>query len=121
MAIETRTLVFSPDELTDAAYKYCLRKGIEIPEARITGIEPLPEPNSAIILRFAAPAGSTPLLATLSYSQMAAALILHCRDQKIPLPRRSQKRLTPAGDGMALIVRVGENGPVIAEDERDAA
>jgi hypothetical protein len=107
MATETRTIVFDGTELMQAAYAYCLRKGVDLPRARLQRVVADPETTGVVRLIFEAPDASQTEI-TLSYSQMAAALIMHCGVIGVPLPRFSRKRLTPAGEGMALIVRLPE-------------
>lgn len=107
MATETRTIVFDQTELKQAAYAYCLRKGVELPRVRLERVVAEPEHTAIVRLKFAA-ADRSEIEITLSYSQMAAAIIMHCGVVGLPLPRFARKRLTPAGEGMALIVRLPE-------------
>jgi hypothetical protein len=37
---------------------------------------------------------------------VAAAIIRHCRDHHIPMPRQGQKLLQAQSDGLALMVKV---------------
>lgn len=107
MATETRTIVFDQSELMQAAYAYCLRKGVELPRAQMQRVVAEPEHTGCVRLQFASEDLSE-IEISLSYSQMAAAIILHCGVVGLPLPRFARKRLTPAGEGMALIVRLPE-------------
>jgi hypothetical protein len=107
MATETRTIIFDEAELMQAAYGYCLRKGVDLPRAKLKRVLAEPEATCVVRLMFEAQDASQTEIA-LSYSQMAAALIMHCGVIGVPLPRFSRKRLTPAGEGMALIIRLPE-------------
>jgi len=108
MAIETRTIFFDQTELVQAAYAYCIRQGLALPHGRLTEVRAEPESVGQVRLHFGDDERSNRRL-SLSYSQMAAGIILHCGVVGIPLPRYGRKRLTPAGEGMALIVRLPEH------------
>ena len=107
MAIETRTIVFDRTELMRAAFAYCVKRELAPERARLVDIEAFPEAEDRIALRFDR-GGADPIETALSYNEMAAALIAFCATADIPLPRYARKRLTPAGEGMALIVRLPE-------------
>ena len=107
MATETRTIIFDEAELMQAAYAYCLRKGVVLPRAKLKRVLAGPESTGVVRLIFEAQDASQTEIA-LSYSQMAASLIMHCGVIGVPLPRFSRKRLTPAGEGMAMIIRLPE-------------
>lgn len=119
MAIETRTIFFDQDELMQAAYAYCIRQGVDMPRSRMKAVKAMPEAVDQVRLKFEGP-GNSELEVQLKYSQMAAGLILHCGVVGIPLPRYSRKRLTPAGEGMALIIRLPEHAGE-AETEAEEA
>lgn len=107
MATETRTNVGDEAELMQAAYAYWLRKAVDLPRAKLKRVLAEPEATGVVRLVFEAQDASQTEIA-LSYSQMAAAFIMHCGVIGVPLPRFSRKRLTPAGEGMALIIRLSE-------------
>jgi len=107
MAIETRTIVFNEIELVQAAYNYCVRVEMPLPNGRLNSVRASAESIDRVLLRFAGD-GAKETEIQLSYHQMAAALILHCGTTGIPLPRYARKRLAPAGEGMALIIRMPE-------------
>jgi hypothetical protein len=107
MATKTRTLIFDEAELMQAAYAYCLRKDVDLPRAKLKRVLAEPETTGVVKLMFEAQDAPQTEIA-LSYSQMAAALIMHCGVIGVPLPRFSRKRLTLAGEGTALIIRLPE-------------
>ena len=107
MAIETRTIIFNEIELVQAAYNYCVRVEMALPQGRLNSVRASAESVDRVLLSFTG-GGMAPSEVRLSYHQMAAALILHCGATGIPLPRYARKRLAPAGEGMALIIRMPE-------------
>lgn len=107
MAIETRTIIFNETELVQAAYNYCGRLEMTLPSGRLKSVRAGPEADDKVSLNFEGDAGRKSDV-QISYHQMAAALILHCNSAGIPLPRYARKRLAPAGEGMALIIRMPE-------------
>ncbi len=119
MAIETRTIQFSQEELIQASYAYCIRQGLAAERGKLKSVVAGPEGRDEVRLMFDV-VGRAPTQLTLTYSQMAAALILHCGVVGIPLPRYSRKRLTPAGEGMALIVRLSEADNEVGVRKRKA-
>lgn len=120
MAIETRTIVFDEDELVQAAYAYCVRQDIDLPKGRLVAVTAGPEAEDRVRLGFDG-AGNRLSEVILTYNQMAAGLIMYCAAAGIPLPRYARKRLTPAGEGMALIIRLPEYaGDAIVADEASA-
>ncbi len=105
MVTETRTIVFDEAELMQAAYAYCFRKGLDLPRAKLQRVLAEPEATGGIRLMFEAQDASQTEI-VLSFSQMAAALIMHCGVISVLLPRFSRKRLPLACEGMALIIRL---------------
>ena len=88
MATETRTNVGDEAELMQAAYAYCLRKAVDLPRAKLKRVLAEPEATGVVRLVFEAQDASQTEIA-LSYSQMAAAFIMHCGVIGVPLPLMS--------------------------------
>lgn len=116
MAIETRTIVFGQAELARAAFAHCLRRGSAPERGRLKAVRAEPAARARVVVLFDV-GEADDLAVVLTYTEMAAALIRHCGVVGIPLPRCGQKRLEPAGEGMALIVRLPEHpGAAMAVD-----
>ena len=77
MATETRTIVFDESELMQSAYAYCIKKGVDVPRAKLKRVLAEPEATSVVRLMFETLDASQTEIA-LRYSQMASALIMHC-------------------------------------------
>jgi hypothetical protein len=89
MPIESRTIVFSEEELKAALFDFCLAKQRRLP---ISGFAHL---QVSLNAQIQATAGQTPAESiTLVEHEIAAALIIYCKKHNIPLPRNSKKSLT---------------------------
>ena len=106
MPIEIRKLVFTTAELQDVVVSHCLSGNIPLPDAPIVGIEVSNEPEATVTINFQAADPAQPSALRLTREQVAAAIIRHCRDNRIPMPRRGQKLVQAQGDGLALMVKV---------------
>jgi|SRR5690606_7010976 len=105
MPVETRTLLFDKDELRKAVHDHVVRKGLASAEDRVNTLNIEAESKGTVVASLVDGSGSSRKL-ELSYGDVTKALIQYCRAHQIPLPRYGDKQLTPAGDGMALMVRM---------------
>lgn len=106
MPKELRKLGFNKDELRAAAYDYCLRTSINLPQAAIQDLEIGEDPDAAVTLKFDTMDPQDIKEVKLSRDQMGAALIRYCGEQKIPIPRNGQKVLKIEGDVIALMINI---------------
>ena len=111
MPTEIRKLVFTTAELQDVMVNHCLSGNIPLPDAPIEGIEVSNEPEATVTINFQAADPAQPNALRLTREQVAAAIIRHCRDNRIPLPRQGKKLLQAQGDGLALMVKVEWHRP----------
>ncbi len=110
MPQELRKLVFNEDELRAAAFDYCLRTKVYLPQAPLDGLEVGDDPDAAITLKFDPMDTADTKEIKLSRDQVGAALIRHCRDNKIPLPRHGQKVLQVQNGVISLMINVHWTG-----------
>ena len=66
---------------------------------------PGPEVSAIIHLHTALPDGRVEL--KLEHTLVAAAIILFCKEEGIPLPRKGRKRLKRTDNDVALVIDVG--------------
>jgi len=116
MILESRSIIFSDEELIIALRPVLEGRGMsgdmEIAEI-ISELDSDGEVNVRILL----PKGEgDPIL--FASREVGAAVLNHCIDQGIPLPRGSYKELAIRGDHIALIVRL-ESGTINAEIDED--
>ncbi|MBC8267488.1 MAG: hypothetical protein H8E36_01940 [Rhodospirillaceae bacterium] len=106
MPKELRKLVFDDAELRAAAYDYCLRNSVNIPQAPVDEILVSDNDASVLVLRFSSGDSNDPKEVPLSRDQVGAALIKFCSANKIPLPRVAQKILKVDGQEVSMMVSV---------------
>lgn len=116
MILESRSIIFSDEELCLALRPVMEGRGInEMPDVAeiIATLDGDGEVNVSIELV----GGEEPI--EFSSREVGAAVLNHCIDQGIPLPRGSYKELAIRGDHVALIVRLetGASGSEVEEGE----
>lgn len=98
MPIDTRTIAFNQSELKEALFNYCSATGHGLCDPGLTHLKVSDEKGVVAIVEGHAPGVAT----VFAQNEIAAALILYCRDQKIPLPRAAKKSLKMLGGSIAL-------------------
>lgn len=109
MPKELRKLVFDEAELKAAAYDYCLRNNVNIPQSPVDEVIASDNDASVLVLRFSSDDLNAPKEVPLSRDQVGAALIKYCSTNKIPLPRAAQKILKVEGQEVSMMVSVQWN------------
>ncbi|MBV1901717.1 MAG: hypothetical protein KUG56_08595 [Kordiimonadaceae bacterium] len=114
MILESRSIIFSDEELFLALRPVIESRGLSSDITVASIVTRLDEEGEvAVTLEVT---GKESL--EFSSRELGAAVLNHCIDQGIPLPRGSYKELATRGDHIALIVRM-ESG--IAHTEADMA
>jgi hypothetical protein len=114
MPTEIRHLMFRPAEVVQSIAQYLKRSGQSLPSGSIVSCGPESEgPGSAVRFRIVIAldvtegtpeAGIEPRReVVIEGPALAAALILRCRDRRIPLPAQADKSLQRFGDQVCLI------------------
>lgn len=106
MPKELRKLVFDDAELRAAAYDYCLRNNVNIPQSPIDEVIASDNDAAVLVLRFSSGDLHDPKEVALSRDQVGAALIKYCSANKIPLPRSAQKILKVDGQEVSMMISV---------------
>ena len=106
MPEEYRKLVFSEDELKQAVVDFCENKGTILPQDEIIKVELTGLPDNPIRLQYSTMAQSGTMEVSLSRDQFGAALIIYCRQRRIPIPRSGEKNVKINGSEVALLVHV---------------
>ena len=89
MPKEDRRIIFSYDEVYKAIYTLSVAKQLpKLPPGAITHVE---EKDGAIIVKLENPGEGTTEMKEFSTDFFAAALMVFCRGEGIPLPRSAQK------------------------------
>jgi len=116
MILESRSIIFSDEELFLALRPVFEGRGMQA-DMDIEDIISALDQEGEVTVRIVLPDGAEPLL--FSSREVGAAVLNHCIDQGIPLPRGSYKELAIRGNHIALIVRLetGSTGSEIDEGE----
>lgn len=108
MVEEVRNLLFTPDEVRAALTVMMRMQGEKFPGDRMPRITYTPKDELCLVeLSYSRPGGHN-LVFKFAESQVAAALIMFCRREGIPMPQRASKELQLRGDALSLIVRMGQ-------------
>ena len=102
MILESRSIIFSDEELFIALRPIIEGRGMSADisvDAVVTGLDDEGEVAVTLEIKDAEPI-------KFSSRELGAAVLNHCIDQGIPLPRGSYKELATRGDHVALIVRM---------------
>ncbi len=111
MPMELRKLVFSREELTGAAYGYCLHVGKPMPEAAVSEVLVRADPELVLTLRFDVNDPQGRRTVDLDRGEIAAALIRYCRCISVPIPRKAKKIVQPAEDGVVMLINLNYEVP----------
>jgi two-component system chemotaxis response regulator CheY len=98
MPTDSRIIAFTESELKDALFVYCQATGRKLSDPGMGHLRIRSDANIAVSVE-----GHTPGNATVfDANDIAAALILYCRNEKIPLPRNATKSLKIEKGSIAL-------------------
>jgi len=101
---ELRKLVFTIDELKSAAYDYCLRNSVRIPQAPIDDLIVEDSDSTFLTLCFSSSDLSDPKRVPLNRDKVGAALIKYCSTNGIPMPRMAQKVLKVDNGEVSMMI-----------------
>ena len=118
MTRELRKIVFTEGEVQDAAVGHCLRAKIPLPRSNIIGIDIADDPLATVILHYPPELTDDPTDVALTREEVAAALIRHCVEQRIPLPREAKKLLIVESRGLALMMNIDHGSKAKAAKRR---
>mgnify|MGYP006218025291 CR=1 FL=1 len=106
MPSEVRAIKFSNDELMTALFRYAQRNG----QGRKSGLPTKVElsQNGEVSARLYA-TYQEPLDCNAAY--IAAALILLCVRQRIPIPKKAQKSIHVQDGNVVLVLKSGDSPP----------
>jgi len=116
MILESRSIIFSDEELVLALRPVLEGRGQSTNPPLKNIISELDE-EGEVSVQMVLSDGSDTIL--FNSREVGAAVLNHCIDQGVPLPRGSYKELAIRGDHVALIVRLesGKSSSGIDEDE----
>jgi len=98
MPTETRVITFTNAEIKEAIAHYCVKTGRL---ASYGGVTSLSFSNDGELAATFQPTPNSPAV-TFKENEIAAAVLLHCKNRGIPIARRSIKTLQVAKDSVMI-------------------
>ncbi|HKX09144.1 MAG TPA: hypothetical protein VJN67_13175 [Stellaceae bacterium] len=98
MPTEIRTITFTNAEIKEAIARYCVKTGRS---TNPSAVSELTFSNDGELSATFQPTRGTPAM-TFKESEIAAAVLLHCKERGIPIARRAVKSLQVAKDTVLL-------------------
>ena len=111
MTIEVRCIIFSAEEVNAAAVTLLCRRDRNLDPNQIRMIEVLPTPGIEPVGRVWLHTDDRRPHLVIETADLMTALLLACRQRRIPLPVRAAKRLECTGSGVALVATIGAGAP----------
>ncbi|MCB9996434.1 MAG: hypothetical protein H6869_08380 [Rhodospirillales bacterium] len=103
MPREDRRIIFSYDEAYKAVYSLCVQKEIKKPPpGHIDAIDVDPDDKNKLVLSINNSHENTEHTLTYSRDFLAAALMLFCRSQGIPISKKATKSVELKPDSLIL-------------------
>jgi hypothetical protein len=102
MLFESRSIIFSDEELAEAMQPIFEERGMD----NVTQIFPCHDAAGEVMISIKELNEEETYITS---AELAPIILKHCLDKKVPLPRNSSKELALRGDLLALIVHL-ENG-----------
>jgi hypothetical protein len=109
VAAELRKMIFSENEVRAALINFALRNEIDVPQVNIEEVVIGSREDFSVAFRFAIEDQSDVAEVAFTHEQVAAAMILYCRTQDIPLPRIGKKVVT--ADKGSVVMMISLNWP----------
>lgn len=103
MLFESRSIIFSDEELAEAMQPIFEERGMD----NVTQLFPCHDSAGEVMIWVKELNNEEET--HITSAELAPIILKHCLDKKVPLPRNSFKELALRGDHLALIVRL-ENG-----------
>ncbi len=107
MPTETRTLVFSPDEVAEALAEFKDAGNGKMPAGDIIFCR-VGEGTMDVTIKVMVPGSRDVLTAAVGAEDVGAALVAYCLSRSVPLPLKSTRSLEVQGNNVAL--RLSLNG-----------
>ncbi len=107
MVSELRYIAFTHQDALNGAVDYLLRRQKRLPSGNIVSVRFETMPSVAARIGVARDDTGAVEHVLLKTEELAAALVLFCIKNEIPLPRHSRKTIKVVPDGIALVIGMG--------------
>ena len=104
MAAELRHIIFSKQEVVEAVQSYMRRSGERMPPGVVTRITVKSGEEIGILFQVTEDVSDKIHTFYVDGDKLTAALILHCKTNRIPLPYKAQKSLQMVGSNISMLV-----------------
>lgn len=104
MPTESRSIVFSPQEIVTAVADFHDKRKLPIPKGKVVGLAFSAPPDIEGTFHILADGAEAPANFVLNSTTLAAALVFYCINRGIPLPVLATKQLRRKGDNLELVV-----------------
>jgi len=119
MITEFRRLVFSSSDLISAIKTFSNLKGPKLPDGDILGVEIIGDSDIRARIQVSNIRGTYEKEEVeFEASYLAAAMLLHCIQSHIPIPKSAIKSLERVGDGLSLSLSINADPqPIVPVDD----
>ena len=107
MITETRQITFSPDELIEAIVTHFRLLKKKLPAGKITSVQLEEAPEITVALIIEPVDTQKPQKVIVRPEVVGAAMITHCKQRRIPIPRSGIKSLIVSGNSVGLVISTG--------------
>ena len=104
MAAELRHVIFSKQEVIEAVQVYLRRSGERMPPGVVTRVTIKSGDEIGILFQITEDASNRVHTFYVDGDKLTSALILHCKNIRIPLPFKAQKRLEMVGSNVSILI-----------------
>lgn len=106
---ELRCIIYTKKELAIALKDHRRRSARPLPSGNLMDVKIDPKPQITVTLNIVDDSGH-PHILPFSGAELAAALIAHCIDQRVPVPVSAKKSLTLIDNQVALKITMDGKG-----------
>ena len=97
MPTEERLIAFTPAEVLEAMKEFAHRKNRPMPRGKLDGLTFVPGGEPALVLDISVTGSPIAQKIAFRHAEVAAALIMFCKDRAIPLPKASKSLVDREG------------------------
>lgn len=103
MPTEERLIIFSPAEVLEAMKEFAKNKDRPMPRGKLEGLQFVAKGEPALVLDISQAGSPISQKIAFRHAEVAAALIMYCKERSIPLPKHS-KALVERDGGPAFLI-----------------
>jgi hypothetical protein len=109
---ELRTIIFDEEETARAVIGFCRRSHRPVPAGTLRRFIVFEEGEQAVGVLTIRDDHGTDIDLAFNQEEVAAALVQHCLDRRIPLPRRATKLITSVDGQVVLALEISHRAEI---------